>query len=323
MDTSVRTIKTDKIFFPHIASSNPTTNVTIDERDNFQPLSSSSGKYPYTSNINVKTNIMGKVNSIANNSNSSQNEKNYQYQQKLAESKRVPVSNSQFLKEKKSLISDPRIRLPVEEVIPRLSKYNKEIPQVRLGADKPPSFLDSEWSALIDNPIQESNKSIDNVNKLQNHDNIYARDYKGVYRGNIDTKFWFEDPSALFQTFDITPNVNMTDAERLNAMTRVIIIIAAVMFLVKFPAWWLFLCLGLIVVIVFWYIIKGREQTYNEHLKSMARRREYLRRPQKCILKAIEGTGVNNCNRVNNIIRPINGNRRDINNQELRIISLR
>ena len=101
------------------------------------------------------------------------------------------------------------------------------------------------------------------------------------------SNFWFEDPSALFQTFDVIPNQDMTDAERLNAMTRVIILITAVMFIVKFPLWWMFLVIGIIAVIVLWYIVKGRDELYADQVR---RQTEYLRRPRKSIIQTYQGT---------------------------------
>ncbi|CAH6420545.1 Hypothetical protein HVR_LOCUS1219 [uncultured virus] len=111
---------------------------------------------------------------------------------------------------------------------------------------------------------------------------------KSIY---TPSNFWFEDPSTLFQSFDIIPNSDMTDAERLNAMTRIIIIIAAIMFAVKFPAWWIFLILALLVVIILWYIIKGREESYSEQIR---RQTEYLRRPKKSIIVPIPNNNNNN-----------------------------
>lgn len=83
--------------------------------------------------------------------------------------------------------------------------------------------------------------------------------------------FWTDDPAVLFQTFEIIPNSSMSEAERLNAMTRVIIIISAIMFLMKFDGWWTFLLLGIIVVIILWNIIKPNGQSYKSN--------EFLRKP--------------------------------------------
>lgn len=134
----------------------------------------------------------------------------------------------------------------------------------------------------------------------------------------MPVKFWIEDPVSLFQTFDIVPNPEMTDAERLNAMTRVIIVITAIMFVLKFPIWWLFLGIGLIVVIIMWYIIKERERVYAKNARASDRRREYLRRPRRRIITPISNISTSVEPRNSNIIRPtIN-----VNSQQLRIISI-
>lgn len=81
------------------------------------------------------------------------------------------------------------------------------------------------------------------------------------------TPFWINDPRALFSSTDLVSRDNMTNAERLNALTRVIVIISIIMFLVRFPLWWLFLLIGLIFVIILFYM----EQRYWN--------KEYLRKP--------------------------------------------
>lgn len=153
-------------------------------------------------------------------------------------------------------------RLPKSNVkFPKYDLQNRSNPIVRIGeSSTSPTGVKSSHVAPFHSPTMKS-----------------------IYTGN---NFWFEDPSVLFHSFDVVPNNNMTDAERLNAMTRIIIIIAAIMFIVKFPAWWIFLALGLIVVVVLWYIIKGREELYNDRIK---RQTEYLRRPRKSIIEPISG----------------------------------
>lgn len=146
-----------------------------------------------------------------------------------------------------------------------------------------PSFVDPEWNKYM------------NVNKISN------RQSRPPY---TSINFWFENPSELFSTFDLIPNADMNNAERLNAMTRVIIIISAIMFAFKFPVWWIFLGLGMIIIIILWYIIKGQEELYADQIR---RQREYLRKP---ILRP-----------VNNIIHPINSKRYSVNNQPLRLVS--
>lgn len=100
----------------------------------------------------------------------------------------------------------------------------------------------------------------------------------------ITSNFWLDNPKTLIETFDIIPNVDMTLAERLNAMTRVVIALSAILFLIRFELWWLFLTIGIIVVIALWHLVN--EDVYKQ--------REYLRKP---ILRP-----------VNKIIQPISKN---------------
>lgn len=120
-----------------------------------------------------------------------------------------------------------------------------DIPVIKLNdtnESKSPIFLDPKWDKIINTPKREIKSST----------------------------FWLEDPPALVKTFDFLPQNDMDDIERLNAMTRMIIIISVIMFLAQFQLWWFFLTLGLIVVISLWQLIKGRGEIYQ---------REYLRRP--------------------------------------------
>jgi hypothetical protein len=118
--------------------------------------------------------------------------------------------------------------------------------------------------------------------------------------------FWFEDMSSLFKTIDIIPNETMTDAERLNAMTRVVILISAIMFILKVPIWWFFLSMGLLVTVVLWYIMKGREHEY------IRRQKEYLR-PPRCSKNPKRSI----ITPVNPIIQPIQSI------QQMRIVPIR
>ncbi len=62
-------------------------------------------------------------------------------------------------------------------------------------------------------------------------------------------KFWLEDPTVLFRNFQILPTIMMTQTERLNALTRLIIIITILLFLLKISYWFIFLFLGITIVI--------------------------------------------------------------------------
>lgn len=341
MDTPVRTVKTDKIFVPQTLTNNSIiddylVNVAIPKHNaNNQTSTNLNIQDIYTSNIQNKRDVMIPMNSLSNSSQDASKKLYKEQQTPQIDNSNIPLISKYKDNINKKLLDIHPVRLGFRDEIP--IEYNKK----RL-------FLGSELSALIDNykersPNQEINNNLRSTeNKLENGKNrgIVADDINKFKSRYIQPMFWIEDPSALFQTFDVIPDMNMTDAERLNAMTRVIIIITVIMFLFKFQAWWLFLCLGLIVVIIIWYIVKGREQIYNDRLRGMSR--EYLRRPRKSILTQISeipegysGRALKGLTKIcsNKIIKPINlqhdqnsyqgNNIRDINNQELKIVSLR
>ena len=58
-------------------------------------------------------------------------------------------------------------------------------------------------------------------------------------------EFWITDPSILIEVLDIVPHDNMNDEERLNALTRIILIISLIMYIIKFEGWIIFLFLGI------------------------------------------------------------------------------
>lgn len=74
-------------------------------------------------------------------------------------------------------------------------------------------------------------------------------------RTHDSMNFWLFDASALYQSFDITPHEYMTHTERLNAMARLIIIIAAVLYILGLAIWWIVLIMGLTVTVILWYVV--------------------------------------------------------------------
>ena len=80
-------------------------------------------------------------------------------------------------------------------------------PKVRLG-----EIISSTNTSQVD----PTNPMIKPYTKIPKRPTIYT-----------PLTFWLEDPSVLFQSFDIIPHSDMSDVERLNAMTRMIIIITA------------------------------------------------------------------------------------------------
>lgn len=171
---------------------------------------------------------------------------------------------------------------PEIKQIPKVSHFHKSILSNNKSKDNInyPAYLDPKWDFIIN-----SNNSNDTPERIGSN-NIWD-----LSKGKSPGTFWIHDPNVLFSTFEVIPTDRMNNAERLNAMTRIIVIISAIMFLIKFALWWLFLLLGIMIVIIFWYLIQGKYILYKN---STQYQREYLRQPQKPILKPI-----------NTVIRPI------------------
>jgi hypothetical protein len=68
-----------------------------------------------------------------------------------------------------------------------------------------------------------------------------------------EKKFWIKDPCILFSDPQIFPTNNMTKAEKLNALSRLAIIIAIGMYFMKYENWLVFLTLSLLIIILLYY----------------------------------------------------------------------
>lgn len=73
--------------------------------------------------------------------------------------------------------------------------------------------------------------------------------------------FWLESPDSLFKSTRILPSCEMTKAERLNAITRLLLIAAvALFFITKSNLWLTVLITGLVVVtVIYIFNVKKRE----------------------------------------------------------------
>src|SRR3989338_8800235 len=71
----------------------------------------------------------------------------------------------------------------------------------------------------------------------------------------MDERFWLISPRSLFQPFVIFPSEGMNSVQRLNCFTRLIIIISLILLCLCYCNWWLFLIIGLIIVIILYQTI--------------------------------------------------------------------
>jgi hypothetical protein len=69
-------------------------------------------------------------------------------------------------------------------------------------------------------------------------------------------KFWIEDYRVLFQNPTLLPTTQMTEIQRLNTLTRLILLIVIILAICRLGNWLLFLVLGLGLVILLYFIQK-------------------------------------------------------------------
>lgn len=68
-----------------------------------------------------------------------------------------------------------------------------------------------------------------------------------------ECKFWLEDVSCLFRNFNVLPNCDMGLGARLNALTWLVIVITLILLVFGVGNWWLFLLLGLGLVLLLYF----------------------------------------------------------------------
>lgn len=69
-------------------------------------------------------------------------------------------------------------------------------------------------------------------------------------------KFWLEDPSALFNSMAFFPNENMTRDQKLNALTRLAILISGGLYWLQYPYWLTFLLVSVLGIVALKYSCK-------------------------------------------------------------------
>ena len=75
-----------------------------------------------------------------------------------------------------------------------------------------------------------------------------------------DDNFWLDDPIKLFSNLNFVAKCDMTDNERLNAITRMLIIVSIILFYTKVKYWWVVLATGLLTII----LINKKEEIASE-----------------------------------------------------------
>lgn len=97
---------------------------------------------------------------------------------------------------------------------------------------------------------------------------------------NISGKCWLDDPSLLFKGQEIFPTDTMTEGERLNTLTRLVIVVSIIFYMYKWTLWWVFLCVSLIFIVGIWIYNKNNIPQKNIQ-------KAYFRPPLEPIIKPI------------------------------------
>ncbi len=84
------------------------------------------------------------------------------------------------------------------------------------------------------------------------------------------TKFWVEDPCVLFTDMFFFPTTNMTKEEKLNALTRLILIITLVMYIMEYKHWLTFLILSILIVVLLEYAGKKSSEKFDKEVEEFS-----------------------------------------------------
>lgn len=78
----------------------------------------------------------------------------------------------------------------------------------------------------------------------------------------MDTDFWVDDITALFERLSPFPTPKMTLNQKLNALTIMSILVTIVLFVLKFPLWHLFLVTALLVLVIVKYNMSCNKEKF-------------------------------------------------------------
>lgn len=81
--------------------------------------------------------------------------------------------------------------------------------------------------------------------------------------GLCNSKFWLENPLNIFCDYQFIPSENMPLEKQLNTITRLVLFISLILFLLGFKQTIVFLLFSLILIIILYYIQRANMQTQN------------------------------------------------------------
>jgi hypothetical protein len=77
-------------------------------------------------------------------------------------------------------------------------------------------------------------------------------------------KFWFDSPKNLLCTYEVIPDVDMSNAEMYNAVTRLFILVMIVLYIFDIKHAILILCLGLILIVITYKLTNKENFSYTK-----------------------------------------------------------
>ena len=72
-----------------------------------------------------------------------------------------------------------------------------------------------------------------------------------------DHKFWLEEPCSLFASVTLLPHASQTVGEQLNSVTRITIIIVAILYLMGYEKWLMVGSIAMASIVVFWLMSRA------------------------------------------------------------------
>ena len=92
----------------------------------------------------------------------------------------------------------------------------------------------------------------------------------------MSTKFWVENPCIIVTDVKVFPTEEMDTNQKLNALTRLSIIIAIVMYLMKYKYWFMFLILALFIIVLLKYVKIPASKDSKEDTKKATPEKEHF-----------------------------------------------
>ena len=79
-----------------------------------------------------------------------------------------------------------------------------------------------------------------------------------------DDKFWTDDPLVLLSEYHVLPQKHLTTNQKLNALTRSLLIATLIMYGIEYKYWFTFLIIGIIIILVIKLMSDAKKKTLRE-----------------------------------------------------------